>query len=175
MEKTKVCFKCGVDKPLSMFYKHPKMGDGHLGKCKECAKNDVRLKYDENVENPLYVEKERARGRDKWKRLHHNWNIKNKHSEGKDTSRFLKNKGIDMEGKEAHHWNYNLQNDVFIMPKRAHRLIHKYLLYDENTKMFFDSRAMNLIESMPSHLLFIKDIFELNGKDYEILIYIDNT
>jgi hypothetical protein len=28
----KTCFKCGAVKPLSDFYKHPKMGDGHLGK-----------------------------------------------------------------------------------------------------------------------------------------------
>ena len=37
----KTCFKCLQPLPLEAFYKHPAMGDGHLGKCKSCTKADA--------------------------------------------------------------------------------------------------------------------------------------
>lgn len=39
----KRCFKCGVVKPREQFYPHPEMGDGLLGKCKDCTKKDMRI------------------------------------------------------------------------------------------------------------------------------------
>lgn len=52
MQQTKTCFKCGKEKPITEFYKHPMMGDGHLNKCKECVKAD-RANHERN--NPEAV------------------------------------------------------------------------------------------------------------------------
>lgn len=35
MTQEKKCFKCSNVKPLTDFYKHKEMPDGHVNKCKE--------------------------------------------------------------------------------------------------------------------------------------------
>ena len=38
----KTCFKCEIEKEISEYYKHAQMLDGHLNKCKECTRLDVK-------------------------------------------------------------------------------------------------------------------------------------
>lgn len=55
----KVCFKCNLEKPLSDYYKHGRMADGHMGKCKECTKNDVKLHKKANIDYVMNYDRSR--------------------------------------------------------------------------------------------------------------------
>jgi hypothetical protein len=57
----KRCFKCGTDKPLDQFYEHKMMGDGHLGKCKECTKQDVSKHRADNLDKVRAYDRRRAK------------------------------------------------------------------------------------------------------------------
>jgi hypothetical protein len=61
MIRSKECFKCNAVKPLEDFYKHPKMPDGHVNKCKECNKNDVTANRNQNIEKVRAYDRTRGK------------------------------------------------------------------------------------------------------------------
>lgn len=63
--KEKKCFKCGEVKPLSEFYKHNQMLDGHVNKCKTCNKKDVSTHREKNIIKIRAYDRERGGRQDK--------------------------------------------------------------------------------------------------------------
>jgi hypothetical protein len=48
--QVKTCKECSAQLPLSEFYAHPMMADGHLNKCKACVRSRVKKHRSENLE-----------------------------------------------------------------------------------------------------------------------------
>ena len=143
-ENKKVCIgECGLEKPISEFYAHPSMTFGVDSKCKECVKARAKLRHHRLTEDPEFVEKERARHRDKYHRLGYKEQQKewDKDKPWKNTSTY-KNLKRDMKvekGFELHHWNYNDEylKDVFILDIKDHKNLHNSLFLDVEKRIFY--------------------------------------
>lgn len=44
-EPTKVCSRCGQEKPLAEFAPNKKCKDGHIGRCKKCCAEYQKIWY----------------------------------------------------------------------------------------------------------------------------------
>lgn len=163
----KVCFKCGRDLPLSEFYKHSQMADGHLNKCKSCTKTDVHNKYKENVQDPSYVEKERARGRDKYRRLYGNFNPelfetrpKERHfEEYRDKKCSNARRAVITrqpwlilpEATQVHHWCYREPFQIFIVSLKTHYAIHHLTRYLQDENCFADLQTGEKLDTVEKY------------------------
>lgn len=140
MIRSKECFKCHTVKPLTEFYKHPNMGDGHLNKCKECTKNDANKHRSDNLEKIREYDRERGklahrialrtevtrawRAEDKRRQIAHNAvlnAIRTGKLERSPCVRCGENKSI------AHHEDYDKPLEVMWLCQPCHKQRHKEL------------------------------------------------
>lgn len=83
----KRCFKCGEEKPLNDFYKHPQMKDGHVNKCKSCNKRDVRENYGSKQDYYKKYDKSRQRN-NKTRIFNHRYTQMKQRVEGRATRKY---------------------------------------------------------------------------------------
>ena len=140
MIRFKECFKCKATKSLEDFYKHPKMLDGHVNKCKECNKNDVTANRNKNLEKVRTYDRARAKIPERIKanvEVNRAWRAEDSrravaHS---SVSRAIRNGFLVRmpcikcgEAKSvAHHEDYDKPLDVMWLCQACHKQRHKEL------------------------------------------------
>ena len=129
----KVCLDCGHEKPLSEFYKHSGMADGHLNKCKSCVTARVRK---HRSENPHVQEYDRSRGNRQPKEYRVQYRQRN--SAGYSARTALGNAVRDGKVQRlgaceicgstrwvhGHHHDYSKPLDVWWLCAQCHRQLH---------------------------------------------------
>jgi hypothetical protein len=157
----KKCFKCNIEKPLTEYYKHPRMADGTLNKCKECNKKDSKKIYEKNSEDVSFVEKEKLRSKEKYHRLKYKdkrkeyiekrpWITKQSNVRRKLK---LKNK---LQTHDLHHWCYKDEflEDVILLEKMNHRKAHKILNLDRSNKIFIGVNG-EILDTKEKHIQYL--------------------
>jgi len=170
MEATKICFKCKKEKLLSEYYKHKKMSDGHLNKCKDCARVDVRKREENLKKDSEWVENEKARHRDKYYRLRYKEKHKPTPEQKKKSMDRYRNKYPEKykaknvtqrfprkEGCELHHWSYNKEHYscVIELTTEDHYTAHRFMIYDQERMMYRRCDNGELLDTREKHYAFI--------------------
>jgi len=171
-KESKICFKCNKMKLLTDYYKHKQMGDGLLGKCKSCTKEDTKARTAINTSTPEGLEKERERHRDKYHRLgykdvhkptaevryentvRHRLKYPEKHKAKNATQTLTRT-----EGNHLHHWSYNQQHwkDCIEMDVINHAKLHRFIVYDNDTFYYNDLDGIPL-DTKEKHENYIKQL-----------------
>ena len=164
----KPCKSCGVTKPLTDYYAHKAMRDGRLSDCKECVRKKTSARYRKKREDPLFVEQERKRGRDKYYKYGYKRKSCNK-ANRKYLKRFpeilaahnaVRRKLSPVPGKQAHHWSYKKEHKtcVFYLEHSFHKYVHRFIKYDKRLMCFTDKSTGVVLDTRRKHSAFIESL-----------------
>lgn len=148
----KRCFKCAQELSPQDFYRHPKMKDGRLNKCKKCTKLDVTNHRQNNLEKTREYDRNRAslphrikarktysksiRGQISERKAKINWTLRNPHKKRATqmVNNALRNGKLLRQGcvkcghvAEAHHEDYSKPLEVVWLCDFHHKERHKEL------------------------------------------------
>ena len=161
MHGSKTCFKCNKTLPLTEFYAHKMMSDGHLNKCKACTKKDVGEHREKNIEKIREYDRNRSRSESTKQLMRESgrvWRNRDSRITMAHTmaKKAIKNGDIKKEpcivcGNErsmAHHEDYNKPLDVVWYCMIHHKARHKQMAMDGIDPLCrIDEEEMALIEA----------------------------
>lgn len=159
------CNRCKKEKELSEFYAY------QLTECKDCIKKRVRERENELRQSPEWVEKERRRGRNKYHRLYEGTGKAKPQNNRRWINKFPEKRGANVragsmvknrpfENAQIHHWSYLKEHwkDILWLSLKDHSKAHRFLIYDEEQKMYRRNDTLELLDTKERHEQFIREM-----------------
>jgi hypothetical protein len=149
----RICTDCKESKTLDLFHKNSQTKDGISLHCKVCANKRGR-KYYLTAGKKKYVQRSAD--------LNKKYNITKrlKYPEKVAAANALSRIMPVTDGNHLHHWSYNEihYKDVIELPRSEHDKIHRYMIYDNDKKMYRRRDTMELLWSRNIHIKFYRTL-----------------